>query len=164
MESLHWVFLYDAYIKAEARKLSFASHNIVGLQLRNGMDLIPSEPLLASAGTATSRSTLGTTTVLGETNQLLIETYKAWNKMHDPLSDGAINLFNYNIDHCYLKATGPAGAAVFKPANLSDFILSQHYLGRCQYGLSLVGEELGQNKTIVSGKKTVLPFDLNFTG
>jgi len=25
----------------------------------------------------------------------------------------------------------------------------------------LVGEEIGQNKSIISGKKTVIPFDLN---
>lgn len=28
----------------------------------------------------------------------------------------------------------------------------------------MVGEEIGQNKSIVSGKKTVMPFDLNFDG
>jgi hypothetical protein len=31
-------------------------------------------------------------------SQYLIETYKAWNKMHDPLSDSAITHYNYNID------------------------------------------------------------------
>ena len=31
-------------------------------------------------------------------SQYLIETYKAWNKMHDPLSDSAITNYNYNID------------------------------------------------------------------
>ena len=56
------------------------------------------------------------------------------------------------------------GAQGYKPDNVYNFLLSQHYVGRCQYGLSLVGEELGQNKTVVCGKKTVLPFDLNFTG
>lgn len=55
-------------------------------------------------------------------------------------------------------------APIYKPRNLYEMIRQQLQIGRCQYGLSLIGEELGQNKTIVSGKKTVLPFDLNFDG
>lgn len=123
------------------------------------MDLIPSEPIMVQTA---SRTTVGAT-VAGSSNQLLIETYKAWNKMHDPLTDGAITLFNYNIDEAYVTDAN-TNVPKYKPTSMSEFLLSQMVVGRCQYGLSLVGEELGQNKTIVSGKKTVLPFDLNFTG
>lgn len=47
VDALHWVFLYSAkYTLADGpRKLNFVSHNLHNLQLRNGMDLIPSEPL-----------------------------------------------------------------------------------------------------------------------
>lgn len=65
------------------------------------MDLIPSEPIQANA----SRVSFGKNVVVGAHNQLLIEMYKAWNKMHDPLSDGAINPFNFNIDVPYNTIT-----------------------------------------------------------
>lgn len=92
VDALHWVFLYQNYLAENGpRKLHFVSHNLKNLQLRNGMDLIPSEPILSSnGGPQTSAAALQ-----GTHHQLLIETYKGWNKMHDPLSDGAINAFNY---------------------------------------------------------------------
>lgn len=31
-------------------------------------------------------------------------------------------------------------------------------MGRCQYGISLEGEELGQDKQMVTGRKTEYPF------
>lgn len=73
--------------------------------------------------------------------------------MHDPLSDSAINAFNYQID-----------APVAKPETLKEWIKAQHHVGRCQYALTLEGEELGQQKTIITGKKSVMPFDLNVDG
>lgn len=36
--------------------------------------------------------------------------------------------------------------------------------GRCQYSISLEGEELGADKMIISGKKAQLPFDINYLG
>ena len=56
------------------------------------MDLIPSEPLEGQVGGKTG---LGSGYLMNEHAQFLIETYKAWNKMHDPLSDSAITAFNY---------------------------------------------------------------------
>lgn len=71
--------------------------------------------------------------------------------MHDPLSDCNLSPFSYKHDFPFAK-----------PETLAEMIYYNRLLGRCQYALSLVGEEIGQNKTIISGKKTVLPFDLNF--
>jgi hypothetical protein len=31
----------------------------------------------------------------------------------------------------------------------------------CQYAVSFEGDELGMNKSIISGKKSVMPFDIN---
>jgi len=58
------------------------------------MDLIPSEPIRGQVGryAGTRRG------VINDHSQFLIETYKAWNKMHDPLSDSAITPLNYQID------------------------------------------------------------------
>lgn len=129
------------------------------------MDLIPSEPLQAGPYRGDIGNPVG-----GIHNQLQIEMYKSWNKMHDPALDGAISCFNFCVDEPYIydydKATGiiDRSKAIIKPANVYDMVRQQLQVGRCQYGLSLIGEELGQNKTIVSGKKTVLPFDLNFDG
>ena len=36
-------------------------------------------------------------------------------------------------------------------------------LGTCQYAISLEGDELGTNKNIISGKKSVMPFDINLS-
>jgi hypothetical protein len=33
----------------------------------------------------------------------MIEMYKGWNKMHDPLSDAAINAYQYNLDQVIAK-------------------------------------------------------------
>jgi len=37
-------------------------------------------------------------------------------------------------------------------------------VGRAQFGFSLEGEELGQDKSIITGRKGSLPFDINFQG
>lgn len=90
------------------------------------MDLIPSEPIMVQTA---SRTTVGAT-VAGSSNQLLIETYKAWNKMHDPLTDGAITLFNYNIDEAYVTDAN-TNVPKYKPTSMSEFLLSQMVVGRC---------------------------------
>lgn len=100
ISAIHWVFLYSSYEQENGpRKLNFVSHNMRQLQLRNGMDLIPSEPIQAQTG--------GDSFGLGSPGnghaQFLIETYKAWNKMHDPLSDCNITPFNYNSDLIFSK-------------------------------------------------------------
>ena len=47
INALHWVYAYNSFeSNVKARKLHFVSHNMTSLQLRNGMDLIPSEPLM----------------------------------------------------------------------------------------------------------------------
>ena len=37
-------------------------------------------------------------TEMGKGNTFLIETYKGWNKMHDPSTDSALNVINYGPD------------------------------------------------------------------
>jgi len=50
VEAIHWVFLYTEYVNDDGpKKLHFACHNLHNLQLRNGMDLIPSEPIPAQS-------------------------------------------------------------------------------------------------------------------
>ena len=58
------------------------------------MDLIPSEPLVGQVGLNNGNPGQ----LANNHSQFLIETYKAWNKMHDPLSDSAINAYNYQLD------------------------------------------------------------------
>lgn len=51
IKSIHFVFYYSAYQNEKhCRKLHFVSHNITKLQLRNGIDLTPSEPIEGSMG------------------------------------------------------------------------------------------------------------------
>lgn len=59
------------------------------------MELTPSEPIIGKVG----GSSMLNTQSQNSHAPFLIETYKAWNKMHDPLSDGAITAFNYNLDN-----------------------------------------------------------------
>ena len=113
------------------------------------MDLIPSEPIMGQVG----GQTFGVGTTINNHSQFLIETYKAWNKMHDPLSDGAINPINYGIDE--------AATPVY---TVKQLVKGQSRIGRCQYGITLEGEELGNQKAIVTGKRSVMPFDLNWSG
>lgn len=37
-------------------------------------------------------------------------------------------------------------------------------MGRTQYGISLEGEELGKDKTTITGRKGMTPFDINMVG
>lgn len=112
IEAIHWVFLYSSNYTLDdgPRKLNFVSHNIANVQLRNGMDLIPSEPIPAGTYRSTFGSTMG-----GVHNQLLVETYKAWNKMHDPLSDSAITPFNYCVDQPYIYNNPAIPTYIVKP-------------------------------------------------
>lgn len=96
INSVHWVFMYTNYDTDDGpRKLHFVCHNVGQLQLRNGMELTPSEPIIGRTGGSSMSAVSGTYTAH---IPFLIETYKAWNKMHDPLSDGAITPLNYNFD------------------------------------------------------------------
>jgi hypothetical protein len=47
---------------------------------------------------------------------------------------------------------------------MKALVQDQMLVGRSQYGFSLEGEELGQDKSIISGRKGSLPFDINFSG
>lgn len=103
ISAVHWVFLYNSYEQDDGpRKLHFVCHNVSSLQMRNGMDLIPSEPIIARTGGDTLSTTGG---IINNHSQYLIETYKAWNKMHDPSTDGSLNSFNYNLDNVLTKPT-----------------------------------------------------------
>lgn len=86
----------------------------------------------------------------------LIEMYKSWNKMHDTATDGAIDMHSYCIDDAY-PIHGPGGT-------LRSLVEYNARLGRCQYGVSFEGEEIGTDKTIIAGRKGLIPFDLNVTG
>jgi len=56
--------------------------------------LIPSEPIRGDMGKG----------MRGEHVPFLIETYKGWNKMHDPTTDGALTALNYCGDDLEVQA------------------------------------------------------------
>jgi hypothetical protein len=112
------------------------------------MDLMPSEPILGQTG----GNTVSSASVANFHAPYLIETFKGWNKMHDPISDAALNSFNYNVDH-----------VLTKPKTLDEWAKQSMTVGTCQYAISLEGDELGTNKTMIGGKKSVMPFDINLS-
>jgi len=86
INSVHTVFMYNYFeTKVCARKLHFVSHNLTSLQLLNGTTLIPQYAIEGTAGTSLNNGH----------SPFLVELMKAWNKMHDPKTDGAIQAFNY---------------------------------------------------------------------
>ena len=92
INSVHFVFIYSGYEQANgARKLHFVNHNISGMQIRNGTELTPNEPINSDQGAAYSKSS-------GQHSQYLVETLKAWNKLHDPTTDCALTGFNFTCD------------------------------------------------------------------
>lgn len=78
---------------------------------------------------------------------------KSYNKLHDPTTDAAFEGCNYFIDNL-------ATATFLGPKDLSHLHTTQALLGRCQYGISLEGEEMGKDKTTLSGRRGQAPFDL----
>lgn len=42
--------------------------------------------------------------------------------------------------------------------------MQQFMVGRCQYAISLEGEELGSDNTLITGRKGMIPFDINMDG
>jgi hypothetical protein len=91
----------------------------------------------------------------------VIELYKAWNKMHDPTTDGAICAYNYcgdeygcQMDPISTSCTSAGEAATFVTAVFNK----QGLVGRNQFGISLEGEELGTDRTMITGRKSQYPF------
>lgn len=81
INSVHTVFMYNHFeTNVCARKLHFVSHNLTSLQLLNGTQLIPQYAVEGNSGTSKDGSHV----------PFLVELMKAWNKMHDPKTDGAI--------------------------------------------------------------------------
>jgi len=81
--------------------------------------------------------------------------------MHDPTTDGAIHSSNwcgdqYNgqMDPIEIKVSKKADCAV----TLANLVNKQSLVGRCQYGISLEGEEMGSDKTMITGRKSQWPF------
>lgn len=92
INSVHFVYLYGGYEnQSHQRKLNFASHNLKSLQLRNGTDLYPSEPIRGQSGTSFGAQD-------GTYHQFMVEMYKSWNKLHDPTTDSAITPPSFMID------------------------------------------------------------------
>lgn len=88
INSCHMVFMYrnfegDSY----ARKLHFVSHNLKTMQVRNGTELIPSEPITFERTGDNNIMTIGT----GSSNRAFVEMLKCWNQMHDPKTDTALS-------------------------------------------------------------------------
>lgn len=86
INSVHTIFMYNNFETSNcARKLHFVSHNLTSLQLLNGTTLIPQYAVEGDAGSSSANSY----------TPFLVELMKAWNKMHDPKTDGAIQPYNY---------------------------------------------------------------------
>lgn len=77
---------------------------------------MPSEPIIARTGGDTLRGAQP----INYHSPYLIELYKAWNKMHDPLADSALDSLNYNVDH-----------ALEKPVTMTQFMKNMTTLGTC---------------------------------
>jgi hypothetical protein len=78
--------MYNAYHTLPfARKLHFVSHNLKKLQLQNGTVKIPTYAIEGDAGTSKN----------GQHVPFMVELMKAYNKLHDPKTDGAIHPYNY---------------------------------------------------------------------
>ena len=122
--------------------------------------------------------------------QFIIELYKAWNKMHDPARDGSHHAYNTcgdeyvgqfdplydylskkdaytTTEDAYVWTLGIKPTERFNVRNGQHTIASmlqiankQANVGRCQYGISLEGEELGADKTMITGRKSQYPFQL----
>ncbi len=89
INSVHFVFLKTGFEVSEnaPRKLQFLSNRLEKLQLRNGLELTPSEPIFGKTGDSYT----------GQHIPFLIETYKAFNKMHDPSTDSNLSAITYNM-------------------------------------------------------------------
>jgi hypothetical protein len=100
---------------------------------------------------------MGETSVVGAGNAFYIEMLKAYNKLHDPSTDAAFDGSNYYQDNTAI-------ATYWGPKRLKSLHMQQAMLGRCQYGISLEGEEMGKDKTTLSGRRGMQPFDLMQVG
>lgn len=99
INSIHMVFYYNDYeTNPTARKLHFVSHNLKRLQVRNGPNYIPSEPI-----TAADPNIGGGDTMRFGHISFLVELLKAWNKLHAPALDSLITAFNYGSDQMGLQ-------------------------------------------------------------
>lgn len=105
INSVHWVYMYENFLTdATIKKLMFYSHRLRSMQVRNGTELFPAEPIVGDMAN-------GPRTY--EHVPFLIETYKAWNKMHDPTTDGAIDNINFCWDALFNPVTATSTLANF---------------------------------------------------
>jgi hypothetical protein len=82
------------------------------------------------------------TSCTGKSNALnyvpfLVETLKAWNKLHDPTTDGLIQAFNYcsddydfQYDHTWVGPSAMKNATLCNEA-LLRLVTKQAMVGRC---------------------------------
>lgn len=64
----------------------------------------------------------------------MLETFKAWNKMHQPSLDAAITMTNYNYDFVNNFSFTPGGAVVgaATPGHLlTNLVVREATIGRC---------------------------------
>ena len=103
--------------------------------------------------------------------------------MHDPQRDGALHAYNmcgdeYNCQFDPMIAYGnsdgvmnwtlkgnPVQGLLWRSekdtlASAYQLLNKQSNIGRCQYGISLEGEELGADRTMITGRKSQYPFQL----
>lgn len=142
------LFYYNYFeTQATARKLHFVSHNLTWLQILNGTELIPQYAIEGHAGTSKDNSHV----------PFMVELMKSWNKLHDPKTDGAVCTYNFcgdeyngQMDPILLNFTSDDDSS----RSLMRMVNKQSLVGRCQYGVSLEGEELGQDQTMITGRKS----------
>lgn len=99
INSIHMVNMYTKYLTSPTvRKLHFCSHNLRSFQIRNGSDLIPSEPL--NIQPSTNAVEVQHSIQSGRMSRIFIELLKSYNKMHDPLCDTALDMgLSYQQDN-----------------------------------------------------------------
>ena len=145
INAIHGVWLDKRYeYDAHRRRLDFVAPRLKSIQIRNGTEYIPSLPIEMNLPSAD-----------GQHSQILIETYKAWNKMHNPALDSALTRASY-------QKTMSTSYRNFR--NLQELYIRQSNLGRFQWGISFEGEEIGKDKDTISGRRGLIPFDAMTVG
>lgn len=145
------------------RKHFRVSRNLTYLQLKIGIDYYPTLAIEGHGGCLAN--TFGT----GNNSEYLINTYKAFNKLFDAVSDNFLNSENFALNN---RVYDPTKTGKFYDSGTKQLVNTDTALGlpgfwentsvgRAVYGLNLEG--LKEEYSMMSGINTIVnrPFELN---
>lgn len=163
LKSLIFCFLLEDYKYYNfCRKQFRVSRNLTWMQVKIGIDYYPSLPIEGHAGNVNNQDNKG------DNSEFLINTYKAFNKLHDAMSDNFLNQQNFSINNRsydvtdtnpYYNTTTDTIQNASTAVGLPGFY-ENNYVGKAVYGLSLEG--LKEDYTSMSGINTLKnkPFEI----